>query len=133
MIPQLLIWVVSIPVGQAPATKPAEAKKEIPAEHRVLYIGRGGRDIEPVDDRPALSLTLTAAGDIVGDGKYVADDAMIKKWLADYCTGHPRAGIVVGVREPDKTTIRTMDAAIERLKKYVPKATAATFFVSEDG
>ena len=131
MIPQLLFWVLSIPVGQAPAAKPAEAKKEVPAEHRVLYIGRGGRDIQPVEDRQALTLMLSAGGDILGDGKYVADDAMLKRWVTEHCTGHPRVDIVIAVSEPTKTTIRTMAEGIERVKKYVPKKTVATFYVSD--
>ena len=132
MLPQLLIWVASIPIGQALPGKPVEAKKEAPACHKVLYIGRGGRDIEPVEDRPALSLSLTAAGEILGDGKYVADEKMLRKWVAEHCTGHPRVDIVVLIPEPTKTTIRTMEEGIDRLKKHMPKTTVATFYVSDD-
>jgi hypothetical protein len=128
--PQLLIWVASIPIGQAPPGKPAEAKKEAPADPKVVYIGRG--DYEPIGDRSALTLTLSAAGDILGDGKYVADEKMLDKWVGEYCTGYPRVNILVSIREPAKTTIRTMEQAIDRLKKHVPKTTVATFYVSDD-
>jgi hypothetical protein len=132
MMTPLLIWAVSLPIGQAPPGRPVEAKKEAPAHHKVLYIGRGGRDIEPVEDRPALSLSLMAAGDILGDGKYVADDEMLRRWVVEHCTGHPRVDIVLAVREPATTTIRTMEQAIDRMQKHVPKTTAATYYVSDD-
>jgi hypothetical protein len=130
VLPQLLIWVASFPIGQAPPGKPVEAKKEAPADPKVVYIGRG--DYEAIDDRLALTLTLSAAGNILGDGKYVADDKMLDKWMGEYCTGYPRVNIVISIREPTKTTIRTMEHAIDRLKKHVPKKTVATFYVSDD-
>lgn len=132
MIPQFLILIASMPLGQGQPSKPTEAKKETFTEHRILYVGRGGRDIQPVEDRPALTLSLTAAGEILGDGKYVADDEMLEKWVSEHCAGHPRVDIVVLIPEPTKTTIRTMEKGIDRLKKHVPKKTVATFYVSDN-
>jgi hypothetical protein len=131
MIPQLLLWIANISIGQSPPGKPAQTKKEAPADHKVVYIGRG--DYEPVGNRVALGVSLTADGAIVGDGKFVADNAMIKKWMTDYCTGYERVSICIGVQDPAKTTIRTMDEAISRLEKHIPKGTRATFYVSDGG
>jgi hypothetical protein len=85
----------------------------------------------PAGEPDPLLLRMEAGGRIIADKPVEITDDDLKTTVPKYCNGHPRVSIVIGVMEPDKTTLQTIRRVIERVRKHVPDKTAATFVIED--
>jgi hypothetical protein len=95
----------------------------------IVYIGRG--DYKCADGQDPLLLRVEAGGKIIADKPVEITDDDLKVIVPKLCKGQTRVSIVIGVMEPDKSTLRTISDTINRIKKYVPARTAVKFVIED--
>jgi hypothetical protein len=121
----LALW--GLMVGQAEkAPKPGAEADRPPV--RVVLLGKQNYKAE--DGRAPLVLQIDTGGNVIE--RFDVTDEMLKKWVSQHCKGHDKASIVIAVGLPEKTSIRAVEKAIEKVNNFVPKETKATFWVTED-
>lgn len=124
----ILVLGTAFPFPKGPESKPG-AKRPPPAP-QILYVG--GSDYKAPEGEPEpLLLRMEAGGRIIADKPVEITDDDLKTSVPKYCDGHPRVSIVIGVMEPDKSTLQTIRRVIERVRKHVPAKTAATFVIED--
>lgn len=117
-------------VGVLPAAgEPGPPPREVAPAPRVQYLGRYG--YEQVGDREPLIFNMVSDGTLLGDPPVAFTDDDLRKIVPKYCDGHDKVAIVLCVLDPDKTTLRAISRTVERLGKYVPAKTAATFQIQD--
>lgn len=107
--------------------EPGPPPREVSPAARIQYLGRKG--YEPEGGRDPLILRMEADGRVIADKPVEITDDDLGKIVTRYCEGHTTASIVVGVMQPDKTTLRSISKTIERINKRVPAKTIVTFLI----
>ena len=126
-------WIASavVVVRVLPAAgEPGSPPREVPLSPHVEYLGRFGYKVTDGEPDP-LRLRTTAGGVILADKPVEITDDDLKTIVPKYCDGHRRVSIVIGVMEPDTTTLRTISGTIERVNKQVPAKTVVTFLIMD--
>jgi hypothetical protein len=59
------------------------------------------------------------------------DDETIKRWVTDWCAKRKRPKFVLGIMEPDTTSVKTVTDAIRRIEKHFPAGKRVTIFVQD--
>lgn len=118
-------------VGVLPAAgEPGPPPREVPRPPHIQYLGRYG--YERLDDRDPLIFKMVSDGRLLADKPVEFTDDDLGNIVPKYCDGRDKVAIVLCVLDPDKTTLAAVSRTVERLGKYVPAKTVATYLIQDD-
>jgi hypothetical protein len=121
----LLSSLVQVPKDKESKRDP-EAMRGPP---EVIYVGRFG--YSDADGSEPMMLRILRDGKIIADKPVEITDEDLKVSIPKYCAGKAKVTFSIGVMEPDKTTLRTIEKTMNRVKKHVPPKTSVKFVIHD--